>query len=221
MQNKILTLSLFLVILGIMFLGKTIENSSGANTSAIAQTSTLQTVSLSHNNQVLKSTLLASEMLHNNQLGGGPGRFIQKQLNEFVHDVEDLSIRNISVASVQEGAILTLPIKKLFGKNSAYLTKEAVSSLYVLARIFRDYPDTDIVLQSTYAKPHNASLYEERIEKITQYLIKQKIKQERIYVVEIIENHGRNQEDSIDLYIMANAQLKEKALTKMNDSKHQ
>lgn len=155
-------------------------------------------------------------------VGGVAGNLIGKKMDKQARDLSQ-AVPTAEVNRVGEGINMTFDSSLVFQINSAELSQQYKDDLSAVAEIFKEYPDTDIVIEGhtddSGPEEYNMKLSERRAKAVSSYLVSQGIDKARITASWYGEtqpkypNDEANREKNrrVELGIFANDEMKAKA----------
>lgn len=159
-------------------------------------------------------------------VGGAAGALIGNQMDKQARDIQD-EIPGAEVNRVGEGISVTFDENSgiYFATNKFDLNAQSQESLNKLAKIFKDYPDTQILLEghtdNTGRAEYNMDLSEKRANSVLNYLISQGVPSSRFTTKWYGEEQpkydnstteGRSKNRRVEVAIMAGQQMKDNAI---------
>ena len=116
------------------------------------------------------------------------GRHMDKQAEKLQKDLEGATVQRMG-----EGILITFDKGMQFGVNKSSVPSSGTANLNDLARILKEYDDTDILIEghtdNTGEDAYNQTLSEKRAESVRNYLISQGVASSRI----TSKGYGENQ----------------------------
>lgn len=156
-------------------------------------------------------------------IGGTAGAVIGDYMDKQAEEIEQ-EVEGAEVARVGEGILITFDSGLLFGFDSYALTATTQDNLREMADILNKYPDTDITVEghtdSKGAEAYNQTLSERRAASVADYLTAQGVSRSRIDtrghgetrpIATNDTDAGRTDNRRVEVAIVANEELKEKA----------
>lgn len=158
-------------------------------------------------------------------VGGAAGSYIGNRMDKQAQKIEE-EIPGAEVERVGEGINVTFDEKSgVYFESEKYSVEgKSRESLMSLANIFKEYPDTDILVEghtdSTGSAAYNLTLSKNRAQAVTNFLVNQGISKGRIDTKWYGEDQakydnstleGRSKNRRVELAIVANEQLKKEA----------
>ncbi|WP_074406181.1 MULTISPECIES: OmpA family protein [Aquimarina] len=158
-------------------------------------------------------------------VGGVAGGVIGKQMDKQAQKIES-EIPGAEVTRVGEGIDVVFDENSgvYFATNKSTLNSKSKTNLNKLAGIFKEYPDTNIIVEghtdSTGDDSYNMSLSQKRANAVTNYLISQGISKSRLTTYahgETLPKYdnatpaGRAKNRRVELGIVANDKMKQDA----------
>ncbi|MBG6129548.1 outer membrane protein OmpA-like peptidoglycan-associated protein [Aquimarina sp. EL_35] len=158
-------------------------------------------------------------------VGGVAGGVIGKQMDKQAQKIES-EIPGAEVTRVGEGIDVVFDENSgvYFATNKSTLNSKSKTNLNKLAGIFKEYPDTNIIVEghtdSTGDDSYNMSLSQKRANAVTNYLISQGISKSRLTTYAHGETlpkydnatpEGRAKNRRVELGIVANEKMKQDA----------
>lgn len=165
-------------------------------------------------------------------VGGTAGVLIGKKMDDQAEKIES-EIPGVDVKRVDDGIVLTFDENSgvHFDTNQSEITPDSKLVLDKLAKVFNEYPDTNILVvghtDSSGNDDYNLALSEKRAKSVTGYLIKDGIDASRFETVWYGETQpkydnstaeGRAKNRRVNLAIIPNEQMKKKALNEANQN---
>lgn len=159
-------------------------------------------------------------------VGGAAGALIGNNMDKQARQIDE-EIPGAEVTRVGEGISVTFDENSgiYFATNKADLNNQSKTSLDKLADIFKEYPNTNILLEghtdSTGSAEYNMSLSEKRAKSVQSYLLSKGISSGRLttkwygeeqpkYDNETVE--GRSKNRRVEVAIMADETMKAQAI---------
>lgn len=156
-------------------------------------------------------------------VGGAAGAYIGGYMDKQAKEIEE-NVEGAEVQRVGEGIRITFDSGLLFEVDKYDLTETSRQNLTNLAKTFAEYPDTNILIEghtdSTGAREYNMTLSERRARSVAHYLAGLNVKSSRFSIMgygpdqPIASNDtadGRQKNRRVELAVIANQELKEKA----------
>ena len=156
-------------------------------------------------------------------VGGAAGAYIGSYMDKQAKEIEE-NVEGAEVQRVGEGIRITFDSGLLFDVDKYDLTETSKQNLTNLAKTFAEYPDTNILIEghtdSTGAREYNMTLSERRARSVSHYLAGLNVKSSRFSIMgygpdqPIASNDtadGRQKNRRVELAVIANQELKEKA----------
>jgi outer membrane protein OmpA-like peptidoglycan-associated protein len=156
-------------------------------------------------------------------VGGAGGYLIGRNMDKQAKDIKQ-AIPDAQVERVGEGINVTFNSALLFQINSSSLSDSAQASLDKVAKVFKQYPKTNILVEGhtddTGTDEYNMTLSEQRAEAVSNYLIANGVRKKRFTVKwygETEPKYPNTSEENrvlnrrVELAIMANEDLKKDA----------
>jgi len=156
-------------------------------------------------------------------VGGSGGYLIGRNMDKQAKEIKQ-QIPDAQVERVGEGINVTFNSALLFTINSSTLSDSAQVSLNKVAKIFKKYPETNILVEGhtddTGSDTYNMQLSEKRAEAVSGYLISKGVDQNRFNVKWYGESQPKYPNDNeanralnrrVELAIMANDEMKKDA----------
>lgn len=158
-------------------------------------------------------------------VGGVAGGVIGKQMDKQAQKIES-EIPGAEVTRVGEGIDVVFDENSgvYFATNKSVINSKSKANLKKLAGIFKEYPDTNIIVEghtdSTGDDSYNMSLSQKRANAVTSYLVSQGISKSRLTTYahgETLPKYdnatpaGRAKNRRVELGIVANDKMKEDA----------
>jgi outer membrane protein OmpA-like peptidoglycan-associated protein len=153
------------------------------------------------------------------------GNYMDKQAEEMERDLEGAEIERIG-----EGIKITFDSGILFDIDKATLRNASRKNLRDLAEILEKYEDTNILIEghtdNTGTDEHNLELSRQRAQSVANYLATLEVDPTRFSIMGYGESQpvatnetseGRQQNRRVDLAVMANKELKQRALDHTGD----
>jgi outer membrane protein OmpA-like peptidoglycan-associated protein len=153
--------------------------------------------------------------------GGYIGKYMDKQAAEMKSQVKDVQVERVG-----EGIALSFDSALLFDFGKSTLRSETKTNLEKLAEILQKYPDTNIVVEgntdSVGSEESNQILSEQRAQSVGNYLVSISVGHSRLTTMGNGETkptdtnttaEGRQANRRVEIAIIANDNLKEKAKT--------
>src|SRR5690625_423535 len=217
---------LFLVISFLIFTGcEAIKNTNqaqrggaiGATTGAAAGAVVGKNVGDGHNSVV--GALIGAVV------GGTAGALIGNKMDKQAREISD-EIPGAEVSRVGEGIAVTFDENSgiYFATNKFDINEQSRSSLDKLVKIFKDYPNTNILLEghtdNTGRAEYNMDLSEKRAKSVYEYLTSKGIEKDRFNIKWYGEEQpkhdkstveGRYKNRRVEIGIMADESMKEEA----------
>lgn len=159
-------------------------------------------------------------------VGGAAGALIGNKMDKQAREISD-EIPGAEVNRVGEGISVTFDENSgvYFATNKFDINAQSQNSLDKLVKIFKDYPDTNILLEghtdSTGKAEYNMSLSEKRAKSVRDYLVGKGISRDRFTTKWYGEEQpkednetaeGRSKNRRVEIAIMANDNMKKEAL---------
>lgn len=155
-------------------------------------------------------------------VGGVTGGIIGKKMDEQAKEIE--KIPGAEVQRVGEGINVTFESGVLFAVNKADLNAAAKDNLARLTEVLNKYPDTYVRVEghtdNTGAADYNLTLSEKRAKEVSNFLVLQGVKADRIKTAWYGESQPKTDNDTesgkalnrrVEFSIYANENMKEKA----------
>jgi outer membrane protein OmpA-like peptidoglycan-associated protein len=159
-------------------------------------------------------------------IGGAAGAYIGNYMDEQAAEIER-DIEGAKVERVGEGIKITFDSSLLYEVDKAVLNQASQAELAQLAVILNKYPDSNILLEghtdSTGSERHNQALSLRRAESVSDYLVTESVKPERLSIQGYGESQpiadnataeGRQANRRVEVAIWANDKLKKVARQK-------
>ncbi|WP_025740490.1 OmpA family protein [Aquimarina pacifica] len=158
-------------------------------------------------------------------VGGVAGGVIGKQMDKQAQKIES-EIPGAEVTRVGEGIDVVFDENSgvYFDTNKSNINSKSQASLAKLASIFKEYPDTNIIVEghtdSTGDDTYNMTLSQKRANSVADYLVSQGITRDRLTVYAHGETlpkydnatpEGRAKNRRVELGIVANEKMKQDA----------
>lgn len=157
-------------------------------------------------------------------IGGVTGGLIGRQMDKQAREIEE-QLPSAKVERVGEGIKLTLNENSVnFDLNKSSLTSTAKANLDKLVSVFKDYPDTNIIIyghtDSTGDENYNMNLSVARAESVKNYLASRGLVRSRFDIVGMGETEpmdsnetasGRANNRRVEFAILANNKMIEEA----------
>ncbi len=158
-------------------------------------------------------------------VGGVAGGVIGKQMDKQAQKIES-EIPGAEVTRVGEGIDVVFDENSgvYFDTNKSNINTKSKTNLNKLAGIFKEYPDTNIIVEghtdSTGDDSYNMSLSQKRANAVTEYLVSQGISRSRLTTYAHGETlpkydnatpQGRAKNRRVELGIVANEKMKKEA----------
>lgn len=158
-------------------------------------------------------------------IGGAAGALIGNKMDKQAREISD-EIPGAEVSRVGEGISVTFDENSgiFFATDKFNINDQSANSLDKLVKIFRDYPNTNILLEghtdNTGRAEYNMSLSEKRAKSVYDYLVSKGIDSNRFtikwYGEEQPKNdnstaEGRSKNRRVEIGIMADEHMKEEA----------
>jgi len=156
-------------------------------------------------------------------IGGGAGYAIGNSMDKQAREIKS-AVPDAEVERVGEGINMTFNAGLLFKINSSVLNDSAVAKITNLAKVLKDYPDTDILIEGhtddTGKDAFNLSLSEKRANSVADVLKNLAVSPTRLQIKWYGETQPKYPNDSeanrklnrrVELAIFANEAMKEKA----------
>lgn len=156
-------------------------------------------------------------------IGGGAGYLIGHHMDKQAKEIKQ-AVPDAQVTRVGEGINMTFNSGLLFQVNSDDLSDEAKVNLQKVAAIFVKYPETSILIEghtdNTGTPEYNMDLSRKRAYAVSEYLASQGVASTRMEIKWYGETQpkvpndtdaGRAQNRRVEIAIMANDQMKQKA----------
>ncbi len=153
------------------------------------------------------------------------GNYMDKQAEEMERDLEGAEIERIG-----EGIKVTFDSGILFDIDKASLRDASKRNLQDLAEIVKKYENTNILIEghtdNTGTDEHNLELSRQRAQSVANYLATLEVDPTRFTIMGYGESQpvapnetaeGRQQNRRVDLAVMANKDLKQRALDHTSD----
>jgi outer membrane protein OmpA-like peptidoglycan-associated protein len=147
------------------------------------------------------------------------GHKMDKQAEEIAKTVPDATVNRVG-----EGIVVEFNSNVLFGFDKSNLTGDARGNLDKLVKVLDGYPDTDIEIQghtdNKGSTAYNQRLSEQRAGAVSNYLITQKVADNRLTIVGFGEElpkylndseDGRTKNRRVEFLIAANEKMREEA----------
>lgn len=159
-------------------------------------------------------------------LGGGAGVLIGKRMDEQAKKIET-EIPGAVVERVDDGIVVTFDENSgvYFDTNKSNINSKSKTTLDKLAKVFIDFPDTQILVvghtDDRGKAEYNLALSEKRAKSVTNYLISDGIKSSRfetLWYGETKPKHdnttaeGRAKNRRVNVAIVPNEKMKEEAI---------
>jgi len=162
-------------------------------------------------------------------VGGDPGLFISRQMDLEAQAIGKRNLKGTRVMRLGEGIKITFDGTVLFPKNSDSVSVESRESLKRVAEILNEYGDTDIVVEGhtdgAGTEAENLELSTKRANSVSAVLKENRVSSDRIRTIGYGESQplfsndteeGKKQNRRVELLIVANDQLKDKAKGKVS-----
>jgi outer membrane protein OmpA-like peptidoglycan-associated protein len=156
-------------------------------------------------------------------VGGAAGTAIGVYMDKQAKELEE-ELEGATVERVGEGIAVTFDSGLLFGFDSYALSNAKKEDLRELAGTLQKYPDTNIIIEghtdSKGADAYNQTLSENRANAVADYVVAQGVSRSRLTtkgygetspVASNDTDEGRAQNRRVNVIIIANEELKEKA----------
>ena len=156
-------------------------------------------------------------------VGGIAGGYIGKYMDKQAEDIEE-SVEGVEVERVGEGIVMTFDSGLLFDVNQSTLKPETQANLNNFAKVLKEYPDTDILIEghtdSSGSDDYNLELSKRRAQSVSNYLAGLGVDPRRFTIMGYGESRpvatndtpeGRQANRRVEIAIMANDDLKAKA----------
>lgn len=162
-------------------------------------------------------------------VGGVAGGYIGNRMDQQAKRIEE-EIPNAEVTRVGEGINVIFSGNEgvHFSTNRSDISRESAYTLDKLAEIFKEYPDSNILVEghtdSDGSAEYNMTLSEKRAQSVTNYLVSKGISSKRFTTTWYGETQPRESNDTaigksknrrVELAIMANEDLKKEAYKKV------
>jgi outer membrane protein OmpA-like peptidoglycan-associated protein len=164
-------------------------------------------------------------------VGGVAGGLIGKKMDKQAKEIEQ-QVPGAEVQRVGEGINITFDSGVLFETNSASLNGAAKDNLAKLTNILNQYPDTYVRVEghtdNTGSDDYNMGLSEKRAKEVSNYLVLQQVKADRIKTAWYGESQpkadnetesGRALNRRVEFSIYANETMKEQAKQESSNTK--
>lgn len=162
-------------------------------------------------------------------VGGAAGAWIGDYMDKQAAEI-DRDLEGATVERVGEGIKITFDSGILFDVNKSELRPVAQSNLQELAGILEKYPDTNVLIEghtdSQGSEEHNLELSRRRAQSVAIYLAGQSVDATRFTQMgygelqPVADNStaaGRQQNRRVELAIMANEKLKDRARERVGE----
>jgi outer membrane protein OmpA-like peptidoglycan-associated protein len=158
-------------------------------------------------------------------VGGVAGNLIGKNMDEQAKALNQ-AVPSAEVNRVGEGINMTFDSSLAFKLNSSELSSSYKSDLAAAAQVFKNYPDTNILIEGhtddSGAAAYNLSLSEKRAKSVSSYFVSQGINASRLTTKWYGETQPKYPNDEasraknrrVELGIYANDDMKEDAKSK-------
>ena len=156
-------------------------------------------------------------------VGGAAGAIIGDYMDRQAEELDE-ELEGARIERVGEGIRITFDSGILFDVDKAELRPVAKANLADMARVLKKYDDTIILIEghtdSTGPESYNMGLSERRAESVSHYLAQQGVSPSRFSVIGYGESQpvatnetvaGRQENRRVEVAIMANEELKERA----------
>lgn len=156
-------------------------------------------------------------------VGGAAGAFIGRYMDKQAEELEK-ELADAEIERVGEGIQITFASGILFDVDKATLHPGAKTNLDKLATILNKYGDTDVLIEghtdATGSEEHNLELSRQRAQSVANHLASDDVNPTRFTIMGYGESQpvatnetaeGRQANRRVELAIMANDDLKEKA----------
>lgn len=215
-MKRALTLSLVGLLLAASFTGCATRRGTGTAVGAAAGAAVGGLIGNQSGNTAVGAILGAA-------VGGAAGAWIGNYMDKQAAEIEQ-DLEGATVTRVGEGIKITFDSGILFDVNKAALKPASKTNLENLAEILQKYDDTRILIEghtdSTGDEDHNLGLSERRAKSVSAYLGTLAVDPGRFEIMgygelqPIADNDtaaGRAQNRRVELAIMANDDLKDRA----------
>lgn len=163
MKNKILYITLAAIIISSC---KSLNNTQKGTAIGAGAGAAAGAVIAGKNNTALGAIIGAA-------VGGGGGYLIGRNMDKQAKEIKQ-AVPDAKVERVGEGINVTFNSALLFQINSSSLSDSAQKSLNKVARVFKKYPETNILVEGhtddTGSDDYNMKLSEARAETVSTYL---------------------------------------------------
>ncbi len=157
-------------------------------------------------------------------IGGVAGNLIGKNMDQQAKDLNQ-AVPTAEVSRVGEGINMTFDASLAFQLNSSEISDSYKKDLAAAAKVFQNYPDTNILIEGhtddSGAAEYNMSLSEKRAKSVSKYLVSQGISANRLTTKWYGESQPKYKNDDanraknrrVELAIYANDNMVESAKT--------
>ncbi|TQD40236.1 OmpA family protein [Haloflavibacter putidus] len=220
-----------LIALGLTFSGcEAIKNSNNTQRGAAAGTAGGAVIGGVIGNNVGDGDNTALGAIIGGVVGGAAGAYIGNRMDKQAKDIEQ-QVPGAEVTRVGEGINVTFDENSgvYFATDKHNINDKSQQSLDKLVGIFKEYPDTNILVEghtdNTGREAYNMTLSKKRASSVTDYLVAQGVAADRFTTKWYGETQpkydnstvdGRAKNRRVELAIIANEDLKEEAKQKAN-----
>ncbi len=224
MKTNLKKLGVALIALAMFTSCEAVKNSNNTQKGAVIGTAAGAVLGGIIGNNVKKKNSALGAVI-GGVVGGVAGGVIGKQMDKQAQKIES-EIPGAEVTRVGEGIDVVFDENSgvYFATNQSNINSKSKANLNKLAGIFKEYPDTDIIVEghtdNTGDDSYNMSLSQKRANSVTEYLVSQGISRGRLTTYAHGEtlpkydnstSQGRAKNRRVELGIVANEKMKREA----------